>query len=185
MRQARRYAQPRVTQEDLAARVQAYGVPLNQASISKIEKGTRVVTDIELKAINKGATAEDLKDQAEPDKGEELKPLLDKIKSVLGDKVKEVRASVRLADSPLDRGRALAELGLWGDAAALWRKSSAPELEADVWLWDRHAALLALEQELEKYRPYLQLTPTETLERMRTAPISSAIDRNAAPITCS
>ena len=56
--------------------------------------------DIELKAINKAATAEDLKDEAEPDKGEELRPLLEKIKSVLGDKVKEVRASVRLADSP-------------------------------------------------------------------------------------
>ena len=56
--------------------------------------------DIELKAINKAATAEDLKDEDEPDKGEEVRPLLDKIKSVLGDKVKEVRASVRLADSP-------------------------------------------------------------------------------------
>ena len=40
--------------------------------------------DIELKAINKAATSEDLKDEAEPDKGEELKPLLDKIKATLG-----------------------------------------------------------------------------------------------------
>ncbi len=56
--------------------------------------------DVELKAINKAATAEDLKDEAEPGKGEEVKPLLDKIKAVLGDKVKEVRVSVRLADSP-------------------------------------------------------------------------------------
>ena len=59
--------------------------------------------DIELKAVNKAATSEDLKDQAEPDqdaKAESLKPLLDKLKATLGDRVKDVRASVRLADSP-------------------------------------------------------------------------------------
>jgi transcriptional regulator with XRE-family HTH domain len=51
MRRARKSAEPRVTQLDLSARVAAYGVDLNQASISKIENGTRIVTDIELKAI--------------------------------------------------------------------------------------------------------------------------------------
>jgi molecular chaperone HtpG len=56
--------------------------------------------DIDLKAVNKGATSEDLKDEAEPDKAETLKPLIEKIKAVLGDRVKDVRASVRLADSP-------------------------------------------------------------------------------------
>ncbi len=56
--------------------------------------------DIDLKAVNKSATSEDLKDDSTPDKVEELKPLLEKIKSTLGDAVKEVRASSRLADSP-------------------------------------------------------------------------------------
>src|ERR1700691_6233933 len=56
--------------------------------------------DIELKAVNKASTSEDLKDEAEPDKAESLKPLLDKLKATLGDRVKDVRASVRLADSP-------------------------------------------------------------------------------------
>jgi molecular chaperone HtpG len=56
--------------------------------------------DIDLKAVNKGATSEDLKDEAEADKAETLKPLIEKIKAVLGDRVKDVRASVRLADSP-------------------------------------------------------------------------------------
>ena len=56
--------------------------------------------EIDLKAVNKAATSEDLKDEAEPDKAEELKPLLDKLKTILGDRVKDVRASVRLADSP-------------------------------------------------------------------------------------
>jgi molecular chaperone HtpG len=56
--------------------------------------------DIDLKAVNKASTSEDLKDEAEPDKAESLKPLLDKLKATLGDRVKDVRASVRLADSP-------------------------------------------------------------------------------------
>jgi molecular chaperone HtpG len=56
--------------------------------------------DIDLKAVNKAATSEDLKDEAETDKSDTLKPLIDKIKATLGDRVKDVRASVRLADSP-------------------------------------------------------------------------------------
>jgi molecular chaperone HtpG len=56
--------------------------------------------DIDLKAVNKAATSEDLKDEAEADKSDTLKPLIDKIKATLGDRVKDVRASVRLADSP-------------------------------------------------------------------------------------
>jgi molecular chaperone HtpG len=58
--------------------------------------------DVDLKAVNKSSAGEDLKDDADAgkEKSEELKPLLEKIKSVLGDKVKDVKASVRLADSP-------------------------------------------------------------------------------------
>ncbi|HEY3707707.1 MAG TPA: molecular chaperone HtpG [Terracidiphilus sp.] len=56
--------------------------------------------EIDLKAVNKSSTSEDLKDDSTPDKAEELKPLLDKIKATLGDAVKDVRASARLADSP-------------------------------------------------------------------------------------
>ncbi|MEG9436721.1 molecular chaperone HtpG [Edaphobacter sp. HDX4] len=56
--------------------------------------------EIDLKAVNKGAASEDLKDENEPAKAEELKPLLEKLKATLGDAVKEVRVSTRLADSP-------------------------------------------------------------------------------------
>ena len=56
--------------------------------------------DIDLRAVNKSATSEDLKDESAPEKAEELKPLLEKIKETLGGAVKEVRASSRLADSP-------------------------------------------------------------------------------------
>ena len=56
--------------------------------------------EVNLKAVNKASTGEDLKDEAEPDQAEALKPLLDKLKATLEGRVKDVRASVRLADSP-------------------------------------------------------------------------------------
>jgi molecular chaperone HtpG len=56
--------------------------------------------DIDLKSVNKAATSEDLKDEKEPEKADTLKPLIEKLKATLGDRVKDVRASVRLADSP-------------------------------------------------------------------------------------
>ena len=56
--------------------------------------------DVELKAVSKASTSDDLKDETEAGKAETLQPLLDRIKTALGDRVKDVRASVRLADSP-------------------------------------------------------------------------------------
>lgn len=56
--------------------------------------------EIDLKDVGKSAAGEDLKDETQPDQAEALKPLLDKLKAILGDRVKDVRASVRLADSP-------------------------------------------------------------------------------------
>ena len=59
--------------------------------------------ETELKSVNKASTDEDLQDASDAgqtDKADALKPLLDRLKAVLGDKVKDVRASVRLADSP-------------------------------------------------------------------------------------
>src|SRR3984957_16380824 len=56
--------------------------------------------DIDLKAVNKSSTSDDFKDGSTLEKTVELKPLLEKIKATLGEAVKDVRASVRLADSP-------------------------------------------------------------------------------------
>lgn len=56
--------------------------------------------DLDLKAVNKSSTSEDLKDDSTPEKAEELRPLLEKIKATIGESVKEVRASSRLAGSP-------------------------------------------------------------------------------------
>jgi molecular chaperone HtpG len=56
--------------------------------------------DIDLKAVNKSSTNDVFKDDSTQEKTVELRPLLEKIKATLGEAVKEVRASVRLADSP-------------------------------------------------------------------------------------
>jgi molecular chaperone HtpG len=69
---------------------------MDEIVFSGIEK----YQDVELKAVNKTSASEDLKDESAPDKTEELKPLIEKIKAALGESVKDVRASVRLADSP-------------------------------------------------------------------------------------
>ena len=62
--------------------------------------GVEKYGEIDLKAVNKSSTGEDLKSEAEPEKAETLKPLLEKLKATLGDKVKDVRVSTRLAGSP-------------------------------------------------------------------------------------
>ena len=41
----------RLTQEQLAARLQIEGVQINQKAVSRIESGLRIVTDYELKAL--------------------------------------------------------------------------------------------------------------------------------------
>ncbi len=56
--------------------------------------------DVELKAVNKSGSADDLKTEEDEKKEKDLEPVLKKIKDVLGEKVKEVKASSRLSDSP-------------------------------------------------------------------------------------
>jgi transcriptional regulator with XRE-family HTH domain len=48
---ARKTANPPITQADLAARLQLSGMQLDRVTITKIETGYRVVTDVEAKAI--------------------------------------------------------------------------------------------------------------------------------------
>jgi molecular chaperone HtpG len=56
--------------------------------------------ETELKAVNRSDAGEDLKDESDTAKEKELEPVVDKIKKALGERVKDVRFSVRLADSP-------------------------------------------------------------------------------------
>ena len=51
VRQARRRSQPRMTQSDLAARLQVRGVAVSAKMVAKIETGVREVTDYELVAL--------------------------------------------------------------------------------------------------------------------------------------
>lgn len=54
----------------------------------------------EFRSVNRSDAADELKSDDEKSSEKELKPLLKKIKKVLGDKVKDVVASTRLSDSP-------------------------------------------------------------------------------------
>lgn len=53
VREARITHKPEITQNDLSARLTLVGIHVGRAGISKIESGTREVTDIELVAISK------------------------------------------------------------------------------------------------------------------------------------
>lgn len=56
--------------------------------------------DIPLKAINKQGALDDLKSDEDKKKEEEKKPVADKIKKALGERVRDVVVSSRLTDSP-------------------------------------------------------------------------------------
>jgi DNA-binding XRE family transcriptional regulator len=51
IREIRRKALPKITQEDLAGRVAALAISLDRTAIYRIETGARSVTDLELAAI--------------------------------------------------------------------------------------------------------------------------------------
>ncbi len=56
--------------------------------------------DIELKSINKSDAAEDLKTEEDKKEEKQIEPVIKRIKKVLGEDVKDVKASTRLSDSP-------------------------------------------------------------------------------------
>ncbi|MBN1524687.1 MAG: molecular chaperone HtpG [Spirochaetales bacterium] len=56
--------------------------------------------DIELKSVNRSDAAQDLKTEDEKKTEKEIEPLIKRMAKVLSSEVKEVKASVRLSDSP-------------------------------------------------------------------------------------
>ncbi len=56
--------------------------------------------DVDLKAVNRSATADDLKTEEDTGRAAAIDPLIQKLKKSLGGLVKDVRASNRLSDSP-------------------------------------------------------------------------------------
>ena len=53
VRRARQTARPPVTQIDLVARLQLLGIRIDQAGVSKVESGSRPVSDVEVVALAK------------------------------------------------------------------------------------------------------------------------------------
>ena len=51
IRKARNEAKPLITQNELIARLEILGIFINQSSLSKIENGSRPVSDIETSAF--------------------------------------------------------------------------------------------------------------------------------------
>lgn len=56
--------------------------------------------DIEFKSINRSDAAEELKTEQDKQEEKKAEPVIKRMKDVLGDEVKEVKASARLSDSP-------------------------------------------------------------------------------------
>jgi len=53
VRQARLANKPRITQQELVARLQVLGMMIDQSGLSKIENGQRPVSDVEVVALAK------------------------------------------------------------------------------------------------------------------------------------
>jgi hypothetical protein len=53
LKEARRKAQPPLTQQELSKKISKLGVTIDRAGIAKIENGTRGVLDFELMALSK------------------------------------------------------------------------------------------------------------------------------------
>ena len=51
IKQIRTQVGPRVTQEELAARLQVLGVDLDRSALARIERQQRLITDLEIMAI--------------------------------------------------------------------------------------------------------------------------------------
>jgi DNA-binding XRE family transcriptional regulator len=58
VRELRRKARPKITQDDLAGRVAGLGISLDRTAIYRVEMGMRAVTDMELAAFAKALRVE-------------------------------------------------------------------------------------------------------------------------------
>jgi molecular chaperone HtpG len=96
--------------------------------------------DHELKSVNRSDTADDLKTADSKAQEQELDPLLKRIAEVLGDAVKEVKASARLTDSP----------------SCIVADANDPTVSMQ-------SVLRALGQEAERFQPVLEVNPTHPI----------------------
>lgn len=95
----------------------------------------------ELKSVNRSDTADDLKtDDVSKERARKVEPLLKRIKEVLGDEVKEVKASARLSDSP----------------SCIVADENDPTLSMQ-------SVLRALGQEADRLQPVLEINPDHAI----------------------
>ena len=99
--------------------------------------------DIELKAVNRSGAGEDLSTEADKAQAKDLAPLLARIRKVLGEEVKDVRASARLEDS----------------AACVVMDDSDPTVQM------QHLARALGQKDLPEVKPILELNPNHELVR--------------------
>ena len=94
----------------------------------------------ELKSVNRSDTADDLKTDVSKERAKTVEPLLKQIKQVLGDQVKEVKASARLSDSP----------------SCIVADESDPTVSMQ-------SVLRALGQEAYQFKPVLEINPDHAI----------------------
>jgi molecular chaperone HtpG len=99
--------------------------------------------DIELKAVNRSGAGEDLSTEADKAQAMDLAPLLARIRKVLGEEVKDVRASARLEDS----------------ACCVVMDDSDPTVQM------QHLARALGQKDLPEVKPILELNPNHELVR--------------------
>jgi len=99
--------------------------------------------DTELKAVNRSGAGEDLATDADKSQARQLAPLLAKVKKILGEEVKDVRASSRLADS----------------ACCIVTDDSDPTVQM------QHLARALGQKDLPEVKPILELNPQAELVR--------------------
>ena len=96
--------------------------------------------DHELKSVNRTDTADDLGTEQSKEKAKEIGPLLRRVRGVLGDQVKDVKASARLSDSP----------------SCVVADESDPTASMQ-------AVLKAMGQEGGEFKPVLELNPSHAI----------------------
>ena len=113
--------------------------------------------ETELKSVNKSSTSDDLKDETEPEKSEQTQPLIDKLKAILGDRVKDVRVTSRLADSP----------------SVLVTDEDEPTLRMQQ-------MMRSMGQKVPDLKPTLEINPDHEIVKKLSGRLSDAIAEDAA-----
>ena len=99
--------------------------------------------DTELKAVNRSGAGEDLATDADKAQAKDLAPLLARVRKILGEEVKDVRASARLAEAP----------------CCIVMDDSDPTVQM------QHLARALGQRDLPEVKPILELNPGHELVR--------------------